>query len=188
MDDSFQKGARRLLIRLDKMIEKKGKDKIKVYLVGAAAMSLAGIKGIRNTNDLDCFFEDNVFMPEELYEEIEDGEIITLDRISRDINFLHPDFSKRAKEMMRGEFLNIRVMVMDPYDMALMKIGRFQQRDQEDLKILFKECKIEPEAMKRLFLEAKEYYVGNIPFLETPFKLAMNILASQNKVGNRSLR
>lgn len=179
MDDSLQEGFKRLLSRLDKMIEKKGKNKVKLYLVGAAAMSLAGIKGIRNTNDLDCFFEDNVLLPEELYEEIE-GEIITLDRISRDINFLHPDFSKRAREIMRGEFLNIRVMVMDPYDMALMKIGRFHQRDQEDLKILFQECQIEPDYLKRLFLEAKEYYVGNISFLETSFKLAMNILTSHN--------
>lgn len=182
MDDSLQKGFKQLLIRLDRIIEKKGKDKVKLYLVGAGAMSLAGIKGVRNTNDLDCFFEDNVLLSEELYEELDDGRIITLDRISRDINFLHPDFSERAKEIMPGEFLNITVMVMDIYDMALMKMGRFHQRDQEDLKILFKERKIEPDYLKRLFLEAKEYYVGNISFLDTSFKLAMNMLGNYSCV------
>lgn len=81
---------------------------------------------------------------------------------------------------MRGEFSNIKVMVMDHYDMALMKMGRFHQLDQEDLKILFQECQIEPDYLKRLFLEAKEYYIANISFLETSFKLAMNILTSHN--------
>ena len=177
MDDLYKKTFEQLLVRLDKIIEKKG-EKVVLYLVGAAGMTLAGIKGIRNTNDLDCFFEDNVLLPTELYEETYDGKIITLDRISRDINFLHHDFSERAKEIMPGKFLNIKVMVMAPYDMALMKIGRFHQRDQEDLKILFKERKLNPDYLKKLFLEAKEYYVGNISYLDTSFKLAMDMLIS----------
>ncbi|MDI6735238.1 MAG: DUF6036 family nucleotidyltransferase, partial [bacterium] len=123
-----------------------------------------------------CFFEVNVLLPTELYEETDDGKIITLDRISRDINFLHPDFSKRAKEILTGKFSNIKVMVMGPYDMALMKIGRFHQRDQEDLKVLFKECPLDLDYLTRLYSEAKEYYVGNISYLDTSFKLAIEML------------
>ncbi len=157
MDDLYKKTFEQLLVRLDKIIEKKD-GKIILYLVGAAGMTLAGIKGIRNTNDLDYFFEDNVLLTTELYEETDDGKIVTLDRISRDINFLHPDFSKRAKEILTGKFSNITVMIMSPYDMALMKIGRFHQRDQEDLKVLFEECPLDLDYLTKLYLEAKEYY------------------------------
>lgn len=178
MDDSIRKGFEQLLIRLDRIIEKRGDKKVVLYLVGAGGMSLGGIDGVRNTKDLDCFFEDNVLLSEELYEETDEGEIITLDRMSRDLNFLHPDFPERAREIMSGRFLNIRLMVMGYYDMALMKIGRFHQRDQEDLKVLFKERRLDPDYLKKLFLEAREYYVGNISSLDTSFKLAMDMLSS----------
>ncbi len=43
------------------------------------------------------------------------------------------DYEERLTEMFPGAFSNLRLFALDPYDLALTKLGRNSQRDREDV-------------------------------------------------------
>lgn len=50
---------------------------------------------------------------------------------------LHPDeYQSRLREMFRGAFRHLRLMALDPYDLALTKLDRNSERDRSDVRHL----------------------------------------------------
>jgi Nucleotidyltransferase of unknown function (DUF6036) len=46
------------------------------------------------------------------------------------------DYESRLREMFPGAFRNLRLMALDPYDLALTKLGRNIERDRSDVRYL----------------------------------------------------
>jgi hypothetical protein len=59
---------------------------------------------------------------------------VYLDRVG--IATLPENYEERLSEIFIGEFQNLRLLALDPYDIALAKIERNIDRDREDVKFL----------------------------------------------------
>jgi hypothetical protein len=59
---------------------------------------------------------------------------VYLDRVG--VATLPEDYEDRLSEIFAGEFTNLSLFALDPYDVALAKIERNIDRDREDVKFL----------------------------------------------------
>lgn len=104
---------------------------------GFAAVAMYGLP--RSTNDLD-------------YIHIESNNAPDLESIAGEGSplakkhkvFVHhvtiatypEDYDRRLKELFPNRFKNIRLLILDPYDLVLSKLSRNSEKDREDVKYL----------------------------------------------------
>lgn len=75
---------------------------------------------------------------------------------------LHEDYEDRVIRLVRGcSVPNVEVYVAGAMDVAISKLGRFGERDQEDIQDLLRLPQVKVEEFERLANEAIGYYVGN---------------------------
>lgn len=75
---------------------------------------------------------------------------------------LHEDYEDRVIRLVRGSGVpDIEVYVAGAIDVAISKLGRFGERDQEDIQALLRLPQVSIEEFERLAKEAIGYYVGN---------------------------
>ena len=67
---------------------------------------------------------------------------------------------------------------MTPGDLAVSKISRFAERDQEDIKALARLGLIGAESVRQRALEALAYYVGEQRRMKTSIRLACELIDS----------
>ncbi len=71
------------------------------------------------------------------------------------------DYKERLTEMFPGEFTHLRLMALDPYDLALSKLERNTERDRDDVKHLTRTVPIDPEVLRRRYEKELRPYLGN---------------------------
>jgi hypothetical protein len=67
-------------------------------------------------------------------------------------------YDERLTELFPGQFKNIRLRVLDPYDLVLSKISRNAERDQEDVRYLARTQHLDPNILRERY--AKELRVA----------------------------
>jgi hypothetical protein len=61
---------------------------------------------------------------------------------------LPEDYESRLVEMFPGAFKHLRLLALDPYDLALSKIERNSQRDRDDVKHLARVVPFDLEVLR----------------------------------------
>jgi hypothetical protein len=82
------------------------------------------------------------------------------------------DYEARLVEFWPGAYKYIRLLVLDPYDLALSKLSRNIQRDRDDVKYLIKSIPLDRHILeKRYAEELRPVYVGNMDEVDLSMKL-----------------
>ena len=90
------------------------------------------------------------------------------------------DYETRLAELYPGAYRNIRLLVLDPYDLALSKLSRNIQRDRDDVRYLIKSVPLDRHILKaRYEEELRPVYVGNIDEVELSIKLWLEAFYEQ---------
>ena len=119
----------------------------------------------RGTNDLDYFS----LVPANRMRDLQEmaGEGSPLARKHKvhvhhaGVATLPENYEERMKELLPGQFKNIRLFVLDPYDLVLSKLSRNIERDREDVKHLSRTLHLDPNVLRaRYDAELKPCLIG----------------------------
>lgn len=61
------------------------------------------------------------------------------------------NYSERLREVFLGKFQHLRLLVPDPYDMALSKLTRNSAKDREDVSFLVGSLKLAPDVLEERY-------------------------------------
>ena len=68
------------------------------------------------------------------------------------VAFFPDNYEDRLTEIFAGAYKNLRIRVLDPYDVALTKLGRNNQRDRDDVRFLARSIPLDIETLKDRYL------------------------------------
>jgi hypothetical protein len=71
------------------------------------------------------------------------------------------DYDRRLTEMFPGAFRHLRLLALDPYDLALAKLERNIQRDRDDVKYLARIIPFDLDTLKDRYLKELRPLLGN---------------------------
>jgi hypothetical protein len=138
------------LEELDSLLD----EPVELHCIGGfAAVAAYGLP--RSTNDLDYYS----ITPSNRVSDLENiaGEGSALARKHR-VSIHHaaiasvPDnYEDRLTELYPGHFTNIRLLVLDPYDLVLSKLSRNGDRDREDVQYLARTQKLEAGILRERY-------------------------------------
>ena len=83
---------------------------------------------------------------------------VYLDRVG--VVTVPENYADRLTEIYAGQFQKLRLLALDPYDIALAKIERNIGRDREDVKYLAKTVPFDLEVLQRRYHEELRPYLG----------------------------
>ena len=70
------------------------------------------------------------------------------------------DYESRLSEMFPGAYKNLRLFALDPYDLALAKLGRNNERDREDVSRLAQKIPFDLDVLKKRYEKELRVYVN----------------------------
>lgn len=165
-DTCFSQAIFKLFDGLDKRLKQAHpnlSDKaIKAYLFGGCAVHL--YTGSRATNDVDVAFKGNTLLLKEIsinntYFKNEEGlrKTLLFDK-NFDISLapIDPAYEDRASLLPTKTNL-VSVYSVSPVDIAVSKLGRFEENDRRDIKILYTKGLFSIEQFKDVAYEAHSY-------------------------------
>lgn len=142
----------------------------------------------RVSRDLDVFYSHRLLPPSGLSALFEDadGKKILLEYdygFSETMSLLHHDFASR-RHMLSQKFENMHVFVLAPVDIAIMKLTRFDSRDQQDIqKMVDAGVMHNAKEFSSLAEDAQKDYIGDLKRLEWPKEqVAKWIVAHQKNI------
>ncbi|HVB56462.1 MAG TPA: DUF6036 family nucleotidyltransferase [Candidatus Acidoferrales bacterium] len=143
---------REFLAEVDSLL----KEPCQLHCIGGfAVVSAYGLP--RSTNDLDYISIESANLPPDL--EAIAGEGSALDKKHRvhvhrvTIATVPEDYEKRLIELFANKFKNIRLLVLDPYDVVLSKLSRNIERDREDVAYLARTRQLDPNILRERYQE-----------------------------------
>jgi hypothetical protein len=71
------------------------------------------------------------------------------------------NYEDRLTEIFPGLFKHLRLLALDPYDLALSKLERNIQRDRDDVKHLAKTVPLDLEVLKERYQKELRWQLGN---------------------------
>jgi hypothetical protein len=74
---------------------------------------------------------------------------------------LPENYEDRLSEILSGTFKHLRLLVLDPYDVALAKIERNIQRDRDDVRFLARTVPFDLEILKARYKRELRSILGN---------------------------
>ena len=159
---------------------------LNVYLAGGMAVHLYTAN--RVTTDVDAEFGGRVFLPNDLMVEVmlEDGspQVIYLDtHYNSTFALMHEDYLDDSIPVNLG-MDQIRVHVLSPVDLAVSKIARFADNDQEDIAALVRLGLTSADEIEQRATSALPGYVGGLSMLRLNLRDAV-ALARQVESENR---
>lgn len=133
------------------------------HIVGGMAVNYW--TAYRMSVDSDITWSHRVLLPPELQSFVvqdEEGlpQVVNIDSSFMDaIGLFHPDWKDDCEEVTRIRSLVVKVI--SPTDLAVSKIGRFADRDREDICTLARQRLIEVERVRCRAREALDYFIGD---------------------------
>lgn len=130
----------------------------------------------RSTNDLDYYS----LVPRHLTEELQRiaGEGSGLARKYKvhvhhaAVASLPEDYEQRMAELFAGRFKNLRLFVLDPYDLVLSKLSRNVARDREDVAYLVKTQHLDAKTLQsRYEQELRPNLIGPVERHDSSLRL-----------------
>jgi hypothetical protein len=154
---------------------------VRMILAGGAAMHY--YTGSRTTEDVDAVFSARVLLPDDLDAYYVDASgshrLLYFDRQYNDtLGLVHEDARDDSIPIVLPGVdpgvLEVRALA--PVDIAVSKIGRFEEHDREDIVTLARRALISERAVRRRAEEALSYYVGNPDRTRTSLQLAIDLI------------
>jgi Nucleotidyltransferase of unknown function (DUF6036) len=71
------------------------------------------------------------------------------------------EYESRLQEMFPGTFQHLRLMAMDPYDLALTKLERNIERDRNDIRYLARTVPFDLKLLRERYVAELRPYLGN---------------------------
>ena len=148
---------------------------VTMFLAGGAAMHF--YTGARMTDDIDAVFDRKIIVPA-------DATVIYRDTQGKarsvyfDMNYnesyalLHEDAHDDAWRLLLDGIDRVRVLVLQPVDLAISKLARFSEIDRGDIVQLAKDGLISAPALRQRAEDVLPGYVGNLVPLQTSLMLA----------------
>ncbi len=170
---ALARGLRMLFQRLEERLELN--KPLSVYLAGCMAVHLYTAQ--RVTTYVDAEFGARLILPNDLMVQVqlEDGseQVVYLDtNYNSTFALMHEDYLDAALPLDLG-LSHIRLFVLSPVDLAVSKIARFAENDQEDIAALVRlglthACEIEERATS-----AMVGYIGSLAMLKLNLRDAL---------------
>jgi hypothetical protein len=160
---------RAMLDRMDESLRATGyrDDSIAMYIAGGIAVNYWC--GSRYTADVDASFSRRIILPKDLtisYRKKDGAESFIYFDHNYNTSFalLHERSEDDSIEWqgMGNERRLVRARVLSPIDLAVSKISRFSEQDQEDIVALARETRFTPEQLRQRANEALANYVGDM--------------------------
>lgn len=152
--------------------------KITLYVFGGAAAVIAyGSK--RGTVDIDGYLDD-----ERIWRKLVEcaGEGTALAK-KHEIYFQaantlimmieNPEWKQRCVEILGDRLKHLRVMALGREDLILTKLGRYNDRDRQDIQFISENHKIDPQNLIAYYKSARQYYVGNLRKIDQTFNIVL---------------
>jgi hypothetical protein len=83
---------------------------------------------------------------------------IYIDRVA--VASIPEDYESRLIEMFPGAYGNLRLMAVDPYDLALSKLERNTRKDREDVKFLAHEVPLDLQTLQDRYRTEMRWQLG----------------------------
>lgn len=166
---------------IQKIADRVGNLKVPVHAYLAGGMAVNYHTGTRMSQDVDIQWSHRLAMPPDLQtfevvdpEDPEEFHVVSMDGGFGDyLGSFHPDWMQDSIEI--GRFGDIVLHVISALDLAVSKIGRFTDRDRDDIRDLAEEGLFTPDALEARGKEAIEFYVGDTTFIEYNLRDAVEI-------------
>lgn len=138
--------------------------------------------GARMSDDADISWSRKVAIPDDLKifevvnpEDPTDIRLVTMDGEFGDyLGSFHPDWKKDS--IFVGQIGDIMIHVINPLDLAVSKLGRFQDRDRQDIEILAQHRLFTSDQLHARGAEAIEEYVGDTTFIQYNLREAVEMV------------
>lgn len=145
------------------------KTPVKGIMVGGAAVHF--YTQSRVSKDVEAIYSHRLILPQDLVIRYTDdsGQSRTLAydyNYFSDIALMHPDYEKDARDTGIVIKNKLHLFVLSPVDLAVSKLARFQDYDQQDIIELARQGLLKPKELKKRAHEALDYYVGNTQWIE----------------------
>ncbi len=102
---------------------------------------------------------------------------IYLDRVA--IAAVPENYEDRLIEMFPGSYQNLRLMALDPYDIALSKLERNSQKDRDDVRFLSRTIPFDLETLQRRYEQELRWQLGRPEREDLTMKLWIEMLSEQ---------
>lgn len=163
---------------------------IAMYVAGGAAQLL--YTGARVSEDIDASFSRRILLPDNLEVAYVDADgaarLLYLDRqYNESFALLHEDVHKDSLPV-KIDGINpaiIDVRAFTPVDLAVSKIARFAEHDQDDICALARAGLIMADKVRERAEEALGNYVGNLASVKTSIRLACELIR-ENQAARRA--
>lgn len=156
---------------------------VRMFLAGGAAVHL--YTGARTTGDVDAVFSKRLLLPEDLDVTYIDAKgqarLLYFDRQYNDtFGLMHED---AQDDSIAIPFLGVDPKLLDvrllhPVDLAVSKLGRFEEHDQRDIESLARENLISVADVRQRAEEALGGYVGSSSGVRVSIELACQLIAA----------
>jgi len=152
--------------------------KVVAHLAGGTAVNF--YTDARMSDDMDIEWSHRVLLSmdqQSFMTEDADGDPVKVSvdaGFSDSIGLFHPDWKDDATVV--ADLPQLTIKVISPVDLIVSKIGRFIERDRDDIRLIASHMPIDPEEVRVRAEEALDYYIGNEEYIRTSIKLAIEIL------------
>ncbi len=185
-DPAYLKAFATIMARLGRALESAALEgPVKACVAGGAALHF--YTGMRISKDIDAHVMARVLLdPADLQVAYKgtDGQarLLYFDTQYNDsFALLHADAYDDARPIaldgVDPEVLDVRLLT--PLDLAVSKLARFSDQDQEDIRALARGNLIEANALRRRANDALPDYVGNLPRIRTSIDIAAKIVLKE---------
>jgi hypothetical protein len=76
-------------------------------------------------------------------------------------------------EIFGDRLKHLRVMALGKEDLILTKLGRYNDRDRQDIQFITENHKIDPKKLISYYKSARQYYVGSRETLDQTFNIVL---------------
>lgn len=180
----------RLFERALPLLERKRPGALKVYVFGGCALHI--LTNARGSADVDAELiaseqvdlreVKTVFQaPEDFEQDGQDFSVVFDQQFNNSLCPIHEDYEDRAIPLPGQEESALQVFIASPIDLAITKLGRFTDRDQEDILTLIRLKRIDLCEFDKLAKEAIDYYPCDKPTVRSYLRVVLDEAESQLK-------
>ncbi len=177
MESAYEAALLAVFKKIDAAIPGGLKDRIKAFVAGGAAVHF--YTAYRISGDIDSTFSHRLLLPSDLEVVWVDAQgtarTLYLDKQYNDtFGLIHEDYQRDSilDAKLTKALKNIEVRFLNPVDLAVSKLSRYEAHDQEDIRELARRNLITAEAVRHRATEALQAYIGRQESVKVSIELA----------------
>lgn len=190
MKHSLREALEEIIERISKQV-REGVT-VDAYLAGGVAAfvhtsdKLPAADQLRYSEDADIYFSRGLSIPDDIVVVYQDHygaeRALMLDsNYNPELGPYHPDAFARATPLFTSNNGRVDLKVLAPVDLAITKIGRFQDHDRQDIEALARCGLLDAEEFKKLAREATDYLATDPAPVLANINDAMELITSATR-------